>query len=116
MSSGVIQCPAGTITIPRGVTKLSLSGLRLSSNISLAGGNTFQVSDAGDYLVDFSFQPSASLTDVAYTLELFNETAGTVRSVIRQQRFSDGRAAAAAVPVHIRSEPGALLFPPRERS
>jgi hypothetical protein len=78
MSTGAILCPAGTVTVPRGISRLSLSGLRLSANVALAGGNTFQLSDAGTYLLDFSFQPSASLSDVAYMLELFDETASVV--------------------------------------
>jgi hypothetical protein len=77
MSSLILQGTAGIVTLPRGTTRLAIPNVLFNNNCTVVG-NTFKLLDAGQYLLDIALQLTAFGSDLAYTLELFNETDSVV--------------------------------------
>ncbi len=81
MSSLVLQGSAGNVSLPRGITRLAIPNVLLNNNCTVVG-NTFKMLDAGEYLLDVALQLTAFGSDLAYTLELYNETDAVVVATI----------------------------------
>ncbi|NDQ57363.1 MAG: hypothetical protein GZ088_09860 [Acidipila sp.] len=80
-SSGVISGPVITTPyrLPRGTTRLPIGAGAFLQNIVVAG-DTFQVQTVGVFTFQVALESAASLGDIPYTVELFNETTGLVEA------------------------------------